>query len=112
MQPSAVALILGRTAPIIPHLRHVCPVPFARTGLHVLTPHGLMGIPGTRYTATSEWAVWRKPTQLPEEKTTPQGWTERRVIKAVLADGCVIVELNYKQMMKVDPEKDEEWKLV
>jgi hypothetical protein len=53
-----------------------------------------------------------KPTQLPEEKTTPQGWTERRVIKAVLADGRVIVELNDKQMMKIDPEKDEEWKLV
>jgi hypothetical protein len=46
------------------------------------------------------------------EGTTPQGWTERRVIKAVLADGRVIVELNDKQMMKIDPEKDEEWKLV
>ena len=46
------------------------------------------------------------------ERTTPQGWTERRVIKAVLADGRVIVELNDKQMMKIDPEKDEEWKLV
>ena len=45
----------------------------------------------------SEWAVSRKPTQLPEEETTPQGWTERRVIKAVLADGRVIVELNNKQ---------------
>jgi hypothetical protein len=53
-----------------------------------------------------------KPTILPEEKTTPQGSTERRVIRAVLADGRVIVELNDKQMMKIDPEKDEEWKLV
>jgi hypothetical protein len=34
------------------------------------------------------------------------------VIKAVLADGRVIIELNDKQMMKIDPEKDEEWKLV
>jgi hypothetical protein len=34
------------------------------------------------------------------------------VIKAVPADGRVIVELNDKQMMKVDPEKDREWKLV
>jgi hypothetical protein len=46
------------------------------------------------------------------ERTTPQGWTERRVIKAVLADGRVIVELNDKQMMKIDPLRDEEWKLV
>ena len=56
--------------------------------------------------------VLLKPTQLPGEKTIPQGWTERRVIKAVLADGRVIVELNDKQMVKIDPEKDEEWKLV
>jgi hypothetical protein len=34
------------------------------------------------------------------------------VIKAVLADGRVIVELTDKHMMKVDPEKDGEWKLV
>jgi hypothetical protein len=46
------------------------------------------------------------------ERTTHQGWTERRVIKAVLADGRVIVELFDKQVMKIDPEKDEEWKLV
>jgi hypothetical protein len=46
------------------------------------------------------------------EQTTPQGWTERPIIKAVLADGRVIVELNDKQLMEVDPEKDEEWKLV
>jgi hypothetical protein len=46
------------------------------------------------------------------ERTTSQSWTARRIIKAVLADGRVIVELNDKQMMKVDPEKDEEWKLV
>ena len=26
--------------------------------------------------------------------------------------GRVIVELNDKQMMKIDPEKDEEWRLV
>jgi hypothetical protein len=56
--------------------------------------------------------VLLKPTQLPEEKSTPQGWTERRVIKAVLADGRVIVELNDKRMMKIDPEKDVEWRLV
>ena len=46
------------------------------------------------------------------ERTTPQGWTERRVIKTVLADGRVIVELRDKQVVKVDPEKDEESKLV
>jgi hypothetical protein len=34
------------------------------------------------------------------------------VIKAVLADGRVIVELNDKHTMKVDPKKDEEWKKV
>jgi hypothetical protein len=34
------------------------------------------------------------------------------LIKAVLADGRVIVELDDKQMMKVDPVKDEEWTLV
>jgi hypothetical protein len=34
------------------------------------------------------------------------------MLKAALADGRVIVELNDKQLMKVDPEKDGEWKLV
>jgi hypothetical protein len=46
------------------------------------------------------------------ERTTPQGWMERRAIKAVLPDGRVIVEWNDKQMMKIDPEKDREWKPV
>jgi len=46
------------------------------------------------------------------ERTTPEGWTERGVIKRVLPDGSVIVELGKGRTIVVNPSEDTEWALV
>ena len=45
------------------------------------------------------------------ERTTPEGWKEKGIVKGVLANGRVIVDLDSGETRIVDPEKDEEWNL-